>query len=146
MWTFRGARDAGGFSVQHELQALAFENLLQRGGDVGIFMRENLSAAVDDGNAAAETREHLAKLEADIAATENDEMLGDGFEFHDGNVGEVARRIEARDAGNGGAGANVDEDFLRGQRFAGDFEGVRAGELGVAAVEAQRFALGGVTL
>src|ERR1700676_1517520 len=107
-------------------------------------MRENLGAVVDDGNAAAETREHLAKLEADIAGTENDEMLGDGFEFHDGNVGEEARRIEAGNAGNRGAGADIDEDFLRGQRFAGNFDSVRTGELGLTAIEAQRFALGDV--
>src|ERR1700730_6355927 len=132
MRAFRGALDAGGFCVQNETQALAFENLLQRGGDVGIFMRENLGADMDDGNAAAETREHLAKLEANIAGAQNDEMLGDGFEFLDGYVGEVARRIEAGNAGNRGAGADIDEDFLRGQRFAGNFDSVRTGKLRLA--------------
>ncbi len=94
-----GALDAGGFGFSTKRRPSPSRSLLQRGGDVGVLAREDLVAAVNDGNAAAEPGEHLAKLEADIAAAENQEMLGDSVEFHDGGVGEIAGRVEAANRG-----------------------------------------------
>ena len=38
---------------------------------------------MNNGDAAAESPEHLAKLEPDVAAAEDDQMLGNFLQFHD---------------------------------------------------------------
>ena len=53
-------------------------------------------AHLDDGDLAAEAAEHLAELEADVAAADDDEMLGEEVELHHRAVGQVGDRVDAR--------------------------------------------------
>src|SRR6266705_2694809 len=56
--------------------------------------------------------EHLAELQADIAATEHDEVLGQLGELHDARGIEEANPVEPRDGRHRGPAAGVDDDAL----------------------------------
>ena len=78
-------------------------------------MGEELGAAVDEGDAAPEAAEHLAELDADVAAAEDQEVIGDLVELHEGGVRVVRDVAEAVDRWDGGARADVDDDGGGGQ-------------------------------
>ena len=45
-------------------------------GDVRVFAAQEAIALLDDGDVAPEAAKHLPELEPDIAAADDDEMLG----------------------------------------------------------------------
>ncbi len=94
------------------MNAFGFKRLLQLRGNFGIFAGDKLFAGVKNGDAAAEAAKHLSKFEADVTASENEEMLGESRELHYGFVGEIGGGIEAGDGRDARAAAGVDEDFL----------------------------------
>src|SRR6202043_2230430 len=74
-----------------------------------------LTAGLDDGDAAAEAAEHLPELEAHVTPSENQEVFGDGVEFHDRGAVEKGRILQAFKSRRGGAAAGVDEDAISRQ-------------------------------
>src|SRR6266850_7923982 len=66
----RGAR------VENKLNSFGFECFLELGGNLGIFARNNLRASMQDGDTAAVAAKHLSKFEADVTASEDQEMFG----------------------------------------------------------------------
>ncbi len=99
---------------------------------------------MNDGDAAAEAAKHLAKLHADISATENQQMLREVIQLHDGSVVQNIRKrlqlVQTSDGRQGGAQAGVDENFVGGEvEFAAvvflDIDGFGCGKSGRAVDE-----------
>ena len=80
---------------------------------------------------APKRRIHLRELEADVAAADDDQMLGHAVERQHRRVGEERHVVDARHVGHERAAADVDEDARRGQQLVADADGVRALEPGV---------------
>ncbi len=78
--------DACGAGIEQELDAFGFERFLQLGGNFGIFASNNLFAGVKNGDTAAEAAKHLAKFEANVTTSQNEQVIGNGGELHDGFV------------------------------------------------------------
>src|ERR1019366_1914779 len=53
--------------------------------DIGILAIEQLASGLDDGHATTEAAKHLPKLQADISASKNQQMLRNGVQLHDGD-------------------------------------------------------------
>ncbi len=87
---------------EQDVDLLVGEQAPQRVGDVGILAGEELRAVLDDGDAAAEAPVGLRELEADVAAAEDDQVLGQAVELEQLDVRQ-RRRGEAREsAGSSG--------------------------------------------
>src|SRR6185437_15178769 len=100
---------------------------------IGILARGDAVTVLDDGHPAAKAPEGLRQLEADIAAPEHDEVLGQTVELQRFYVRHRLRGLEARYFGNRGAGSDVDEDLVGGQHALAavterDLEGFRRRE------------------
>jgi hypothetical protein len=98
-----------GLCPEHDLDPVFLEDLLDAGGNVRVFVGEQLIVALHHGDVAAEAAEHLRELETDVAASENQQMLRDVRQLHDG--GRIERRdlVEALESGAGRPAAAVDE-------------------------------------
>ena len=81
-------------------------------GDVLVLARDQPLVALDDGHLAAEAPVHLAELEADVAAAEDHQMLGQEVDRHHRGVVEIGHGIDAGDRRDIGATADVDEDLV----------------------------------
>ena len=84
--------------VEADVDAFVFENFFDGGGDVFVLVGDEVRLHFDDGDLAAEAAVHLAELDADVAAADDDEMLGNEVDLEHGGVGEV---IDLVDAGRG---------------------------------------------
>ena len=83
--------------------------------DVRVFPRQERLGPFDDRHPAAEPAEHLRELAADVAAAEDDEVLGQAVQLLDRlavkrpRVGEPGHRRQGR------AGSGVEEHLVGGQ-------------------------------
>ena len=69
---------------------------------------------LDHHDLRAQPAEGLAQLDADGTAAQDDQALWQGLELEDRLVGQVGRGVQARDGGNGSAGAGGDDDLPGG--------------------------------
>src|SRR5919109_155602 len=76
----------------------------------------------EEGDAAAKAPEHLAELEADVAAAENQELAGQRRHVHQRRVRVVSRVAEPGNVRGGWSGAGVDEDPFALVHVAGDLD------------------------
>ncbi len=83
---------------------------------VRIFPVEKARAALDDRDAAAEPPHRLGEFQADVAAAEDDEVVGQAFQVQGFDVRHRPGGGEPGHVGNAGAGADVDEDTLAPQQ------------------------------
>ena len=81
---------------------------------------------LDDGDVGPEAPVHLGELQRDVAAADDDQMLGHGVEFQDADVGQVVDVGQSRDVGHDGPAADVEEDALGLDDPAIDRERVRS--------------------
>jgi len=127
----RGESDA--FGVEADVDAFALEDVEDGGGDVFVFVEDKALGALDDGDLGAEAAVHLAKLDADVTAADDDEVFGEGVEREEACVGEEGDFVNAGEVGDGGAAAYVEEDLFGFEDvvayadFVGSFEGGGAG-------------------
>ena len=128
--------DLLGLRGQLKFNAFGFEDFLQLSHDVFVFAGQNTFAAVDDGYLAAEAAKHLSEFEADVAAAQDQQMLGNFLQIHDRDVGEERHGIEAGDGRNLWVGAGVDEDFFAFESFVPDLHLMRADESSAAVNQA----------
>ena len=75
------------FGIETDLNPLLLQNLADRVGDVGVFAADQPLALFNDGDAAAEAAIHLTELQTNIAAANDDEMLGQEVDMHHATVG-----------------------------------------------------------
>src|ERR1017187_6938323 len=74
-------------------------NLLR---DVGILAIEQLASGLDDGHPTTETAKHLPKLQADISASNNQQMFRNRVQLQDGvaaKKGVALKTVECRHRG-----------------------------------------------
>src|SRR5262245_26665207 len=76
------ALHSNAFGIETDLNPLLLQNLADRVGDVGVLAADQPLALFNDGDAAAEAAIHLTKLQTNIAAANNDEMLGQEVDMH----------------------------------------------------------------
>ena len=65
-------------------------------GHVQVFAWQQLPALLDERHPAAESSEHLGELDPDVAAAEDEEVLGDGAEAHDRRWSRARARCPGR--------------------------------------------------
>ena len=104
--------------LQQDFDALVRHQLQQRVRHVGVFPFEEPRAVLDDRDAAAEPPHRLGEFQADVAAAEDDEVLGQPFQVQGFDVRHRRGGGEAGHVGDAGAGADVDEDALAPQQTA----------------------------
>ena len=97
------------------------------GGDVLVLPSGDVRPALEDRHGAAEAAEHLAELEGDVAAADDDEVLGQRVEVEDAIVVEPGHVTESRDRGLCGPRAHVEEDLGRHHRALSDGDHVAVG-------------------
>src|ERR1700692_882843 len=102
--------DANRSCVQQDLNSVLLKNLGDFFGDIRVFAGEQLSAQLNNRHAAAETPEELSKLYTDVATAQDQEMLGNSVEFHNGRVVQSRNVVQAIHFGPGGAGTGIDKD------------------------------------
>ncbi|MEZ5289024.1 MAG: hypothetical protein R2712_30330 [Vicinamibacterales bacterium] len=119
-------RDAAG--RQPERDALVLEDGLQLGGDVLVLARDQAGRAFDHRHAAAEPAVDLRELQSDVAATDDDQVLGEGVERQQARVREERHVGYAGHIGHERAPADVDEDLGSLEDLAVDLDGARPGE------------------
>ena len=88
-----------------------------------------------NSDAATKAAKHLSKFHANVATAENEEMLRQSGELHNGFVGEKWRVIETRDRRNTRAAAGIDENFLAFESVITNLELMGANKAGMAAME-----------
>src|ERR1700720_1060133 len=84
LWAFLS--HALDFGMEQNVDAILLQDRQNFSGDVRIFAAEQLRSLLRDGHAAAKSAEKLAEFKPDIAAADDEEMLGNGVEFHDGRA------------------------------------------------------------
>src|ERR1039458_7828883 len=109
-------------------------NLLR---DVGILAIEQLASGLDDGHPTTETAKHLPKLQADISASNNQQMLRNRIQLHDRSAVEKGHGLQAVECRHRWARTCVDEDSLGGECSLAavslpDKQELGAGETGLA--------------
>ena len=91
--------EAQALRVEPEGDAFAFEHRLDRGRHLLVLAGDDARRHLDDGDAAAEAPVHLRELEADVAAADDDQVLGQEIDVHHARAGEernVADAFELR--------------------------------------------------
>ena len=83
------ALDPGRIGIGQDPDALVLEDLADRLRDVLVLARDQLAVALDDRHLAAEAAVHLAELEADVAAAQDHEVLGQEVDRHHRGVVEI---------------------------------------------------------
>src|SRR5262249_16349715 len=82
---------------------------------VDVFPTHQLMAALNDCHIATEAPVSLGHFEANIPATDYDQMRWHVVELHSLNMCERSSSIEAGNIWNGSVGSQVEEDFVRRQ-------------------------------
>ena len=127
--------EADALRVQANLDALALEDLPDRGRDVFVLAADEPRTHLDDRDLGAEATEHLTEFEADVAAADDDEMLRQEIHRHHRAVGEERDLADAGHVGNERAAADVDEDLVRVEALSADAHLVCGLEAGVALID-----------
>src|SRR6266852_2559407 len=78
--------DAGRSRVEQDLNSVLAKNPGDCFRNIGILAHEQLPSRLNDGYAAAEAPEELPKLQPDIAAAQNQQVIGNRVELHDGSI------------------------------------------------------------
>src|ERR1035438_392683 len=105
--------------------------------DVGVLAIEQLAGGLDDGHPTTEAAKHLPKLQADVAASKNQQMLRNRVQLHDGSAVKKGYGLQAVECRHRGTRTCVDEDLLRSECklaavFLPDEQRLSAGETGLA--------------
>src|SRR5580658_3955777 len=99
----RLSRDPGDFGAEYQVDSLVFEEFAEGLREVIVFAKQETVVTFDYGYFAAEPTHRLGEFDADVAATENQEMFGDFIEL---------KRFDMRQR------ARVDQAWNRVQRSA----------------------------
>ncbi len=129
----RGEGDA--FGAQSDLDALVLQDPFDRRGHVLVVAANEAIAHLDHRDPAAETAVHLRELETDVAAADDDQVLGKKVELHHARACQIIDTVNARKVGHVGAGARVDKDPVGLEQHVVHPHGVGGFESSVAAID-----------
>ena len=74
--------DAYTLGIETHLDAFRLQDLLHRGRDILVVAGDQAISHLDDGDAASEAAIHLGELQADIAAADDHQVLGQEVDLH----------------------------------------------------------------
>ena len=100
------------FRVQAEQDAFSFEDLLYCLGNIFILARDEARAFLNDGDVGSKAAVHLAELQADVAAADNNQMFRQKIHPHHGRVGKIGHLIQAGHRRHERSSARVDENLI----------------------------------
>jgi hypothetical protein len=95
--------------IQANIGAVEMEELENRIGNVLVLSRKQLRAALQNGDAAAETDERLREFQADITAAQDDQMARHAIEFECLDVCERFGGAKTGDLGDSRVSAQIQE-------------------------------------
>src|SRR5581483_341762 len=116
--------DGQALGAQPDADAFVFEDGFDGIGHVFILARNQPRGLLDDGHFAPEAAVHLAELQPDVAAADDDQVFGQEVHFHHARIVEEADLVEPGQGRPGSPAADVDEDFIRFEQVAIDAGGV----------------------
>ena len=99
--------------VGEDIDVLGLDNFPDGVRDILILTGDEALSSPDNRDLAPEAMVPLPEFETDIAATQDQEMLGKKIHLHDGGVSHVSERLEAGDIEHGSAAAHVVEYLFR---------------------------------
>ncbi len=105
---------------------------LDRCGHILVFAADQARAHLDDRHCAAEAPVHLREFEPDIAAADDQQVIGHEVDAHHAGIGEVTYVGEAVDAVHGSAAADIDENLRRFEQALADPHAARTFEARLA--------------
>src|SRR4029077_15570946 len=97
------------------MDSFRFENRTNRIRYVLIFARDKSSIPLNHSGLCTESAIHLRKLQTDIAAANDDQMLRNKIDLHHSGIREDGGSLDSGERGNIGASADVDEDLVSTQ-------------------------------
>src|SRR5580704_3394060 len=95
--------------VEQDFDAVLLHDAKDFCSNVGILAAEQLRSLLQDGHAAAKAPEKLPKFEADITASDDEEMFRNGVELHDARAVEIGDAWQAFESGHRGPAARIDK-------------------------------------
>ena len=112
---FAALRKSDAFGVHAHADIFAVQNFEDGRGDIFVLAMHQSRAHFENGHAGAKTPEHLAELQADVAAAHDDQVLRQIVHLHHGTVSEIGDPIESRHRRDYRAFAYVDENSGGGE-------------------------------
>src|SRR5215469_18643260 len=105
-------RDAHALRFEPDGGPFVLEDRPDSDRDFLVFPADESRRHLDNGHAAAEPPVHLRELQSDIAASDDDQMLGQEIDVHHAAVGKEGDFGEAGHVWHARPAANVDEDLV----------------------------------
>jgi hypothetical protein len=112
------------------IDSFIYENLVDDLGDFGVFGGDEPVGSLDDAYLGSEPSIHLGVFAADVAAAQNDEMVGKVDEVEGGGGVEPWDFVEAGDGWDVRSGPGVDHSAFRPIASAARYDGVMVNEPG----------------
>src|SRR5512139_106632 len=129
------ARHARNATVDVGLDTFATQDFGDRRRNIFVFACDQAWREFNDGYLASEAPVDLCKLQADIAAAQDDQMRRQKIDVHHRAVCEVANLIESGNGRRQGSSTDIDENPRGLQVLISDPDRMRAGKSGVPFVE-----------
>src|SRR5207245_3541834 len=98
--------------LQQDLNPVLLQDLSNVSRDVGVLAGEQLASRLNNRHATAEAPEQLSKLQTNVATAQDQQVIGNNIEFHDGGVVQSRNVIQAIEPGTRGPGAGIDKDVF----------------------------------
>ncbi len=118
-------REPDAFGAGPHGETLALDDLTDRLGHVLVLARDEALLHLDDRHRGAEASVDLREFEADIAAADDDQMLGKAVEGEQRGIGQIRHLVDTRQGRRDGASADIDEDARRAQPLLADRNRIR---------------------
>src|SRR3954453_16519744 len=101
-------RDRVDFRTRKYLNAVFTKGLGQSIRDIMVFVFQDVISPLQDRDCTSEPAKHLAELDRDISASEDDEVLRNLIQFHEADVVQIGALIQSLDFGHERAQAGID--------------------------------------
>jgi hypothetical protein len=98
--------------IQHDFNSVLPQNFGDFFRNIGVLAGQKLARALNDRYSTAKAPEKLAELQADVASAQDQQVIRERFEFHDGDVVEERHGVQPVDLRLRRARASIDENVL----------------------------------
>jgi len=121
--------------VDANVDAFASQNVCYGRRRILVLARDEPGCSLDHRHCAAKAPIYLGKFEANIAATDDQQMRWHEIDVQNGTVGEIVDFIQSGNIGYERTSTDIDKDLLRAKHFVDDEHLARRDEAGVADVD-----------
>ena len=118
---------------------LAFQVRPHRSADILVFARDQPIGILDHCHPRPEPAVHLGELQADVAAADDNQVLGHSVEIHHLPIGQPRRIALRRPFRDHRRAADIDDHLLGGESPLADLHGLGAHEAGLPEHELEPF-------